>query len=155
MSPSLETDTLSGPAPEHDRNLLFLTRSIRTFAYGFFAASFALYLEARGVSSGLVGVAFSVALAGGAISTAVFSLVADRWGRRRLLQLSALLMMLGGALVASTSSRLLLLVAAAVGMLSPSGQEIGPFLSLEQAIMSNVADRRQTWAYAWYNLAAW
>lgn len=141
-------------SPVRDRNLLFLARAIRTFAYGFFAASFSLYLESRGISSGLVGVVFSVALAGGAILTTSFALIASRWGRRRLLQLTATLMILGGALVASSTNRFVLLVAAAIGMLSPSGQEIGPFMSLEQAIMSGVSEGRQTWAYAWYNLIA-
>lgn len=141
-------------SPVRDRNLLFLARAIRTFAYGFFAASFSLYLESRGISSGLVGVVFSVALAGGAILTTVFALVASRWGRRRLLQLTAALMILGGALVARSTNRFLLLIAAAIGMLSPTGQEIGPFMSLEQAIMSGVSEGRQTWAYAWYNLIA-
>jgi predicted MFS family arabinose efflux permease len=47
-----------------------------------------------------------------------------------------------------------LLVAATVGVISPSGNEIGPFLSIEQAGLSQlVPDERRTEVFARYNLA--
>jgi MFS family permease len=47
----------------------------------------------------------------------------------------------------------ILMAAAIIGVISPSGNEIGPFLSVEQASLSHLlpADRR-TQAFAWYNL---
>jgi MFS family permease len=54
---------------------------------------------------------------------------------------------------ASTTAFLVLLVAAIIGVLSPSGSEVGPFLPVEQASLTEVTpgDRR-TSIYAWYNL---
>jgi MFS family permease len=47
----------------------------------------------------------------------------------------------------------LLVVAATVGVISPGGNEIGPFLSIEQAALSHVvSDDRRTDVFAWYNL---
>src|SRR5439155_14732286 len=48
----------------------------------------------------------------------------------------------------------LLMLAAIVGVISPSGNEIGPFLSIEQAALSQlVPDQERTRVFAWYNLA--
>ena len=60
-----------------------------------------------------------------------------------------------GALATSTSFPLLLLFAA-LGTLSPGGQEIGPFQSLEQAALSEAsAEPGRVMPYAWYNLAGY
>jgi len=49
---------------------------------------------------------------------------------------------------------LILVVAAIIGVISPSGNEIGPFLSLEQAALSQLLpSEERTRAFAWYNLA--
>ena len=47
----------------------------------------------------------------------------------------------------------LLILAAIVGVISPSGNEIGPFLSIEQAALSQLLpNERRTHIFAWYNL---
>jgi MFS-type transporter involved in bile tolerance (Atg22 family) len=47
----------------------------------------------------------------------------------------------------------LLLLAATIGVISPSGNEVGPFLSIEQASLSQIVpDERRTGVFAWYNL---
>jgi MFS family permease len=47
-----------------------------------------------------------------------------------------------------------LMAAAIVGVISPSGNEIGPFLSVEQAALSQLLPgERRTRTFAWYNLA--
>jgi len=46
------------------------------------------------------------------------------------------------------------MIAAIIGVISPSGNEIGPFLSLEQAALSQLLSSEQrTRAFGWYNLA--
>jgi predicted MFS family arabinose efflux permease len=41
-----------------------------------------------------------------------------------------------------------------VGVISPSGKEVGPFLAIEQAALSHVVpDKRRTAVFAWYALA--
>jgi MFS family permease len=59
-----------------------------------------------------------------------------------------------GLAFASTSNLWLLMVAGTIGVISPSGNEVGPFLSIEQAALSHVvADRTRTEVFAWYTLA--
>jgi predicted MFS family arabinose efflux permease len=70
-----------------------------------------------------------------------------------MLKLGAGLMILAAAVFAVTQDFTLLLVAATIGVISPSGNEIGPFLSIEQAALSHlIADRQRTQVFAWYNL---
>ena len=48
---------------------------------------------------------------------------------------------------------MLLLLAATIGVISPGGNEIDPFLSVEQAALSHiVSDERRTDVFSWYNL---
>jgi MFS family permease len=64
-------------------------------------------------------------------------------------------MVLAGVLFAATRSFWLLLLAATIGVISPSGNEVGPFLAVEQAALTQALPAEQhTWIFAWYNLAA-
>jgi len=70
-----------------------------------------------------------------------------------VLILGALLMAAAGLVFASTHLWWLLLLAGIVGIISPSGHEVGPFLPIEQAALSQVVDdRRRTHVFAWYAL---
>jgi len=138
---------------KRDIYLLFSTRILRLFAYGFLSVTLALYLTALGLSEQIVGLLFTLALAGDVIISLWITTSADRIGRRRMLQLGSLLIVLAGAILASTGELLLIGIAAVVGVISPSGYEIGPFLSIEQAALSQcVRDDRRTRVFAWYNL---
>jgi MFS family permease len=46
----------------------------------------------------------------------------------------------------------LLLIAAIIGVISPSGYEVGPFLPVEQAALSQIVPELHTKVFAWYNL---
>ena len=53
-----------------------------------------------------------------------------------------------------TANPWVLLLAATIGVISPSGNEVGPFLPIEQAALSHVVDdRSRTDVFAWYTLA--
>jgi MFS family permease len=137
-----------------DGYLLIAARGLRLFAYGLLSVIFALYLTGLGFSIAQTGALFTVALAGGALTSAVVSLLADRWGRRRWLVVSALAMTVAGVALAMSDRYWMLLLVAALGALSPSGQEVGPFQPLEQAALSQtLTDPGRTLPYAWYNLA--
>jgi MFS family permease len=126
---------------------------VRMLAYGFLSVVLALYLGGLGWSGAQIGGFFTTALAGGAVTTVVIALFADRWGRRRWLVVSALLMIASGVALALSQNFVLLLLFAVLGTLSPNGQEIGAFQSLEQAALSEtLTDATQTQPYAWYNL---
>src|SRR3954467_8898133 len=63
-------------------------------------------------------------------------------------------MALAGLVFASTGNLFLLLIAGTIGVISPSGNEVGPFLSIEQAALSHVVpDRARTAVFAWYTVA--
>jgi predicted MFS family arabinose efflux permease len=63
-------------------------------------------------------------------------------------------MVLAGAVFALSRDFWVLLAAATVGVVSPAGNEVGPFLAVEQAALSQRVDpRRRTSIFAWYALA--
>ena len=139
-----------------DVRLLFITRSIRMFAYGFLSVLLALYLAQLGFSDARIGLLLSLTLVGDIGVSLWLTTAADRFGRRRTLVIGAILMMLAGVVFALTDNFLLLLIAATIGVISPSGNEVGPFLSVEQAGLSQVVpDARRTHVFGWYNLAGY
>ena len=133
-----------------DFTLLFAARMVRLFAYGFLAVVLVLYLRALGYSEARVGVLLAFTLLGDAAISLTLSTRADRLGRQRMLLLGAGLMVFGGAGMAAFDSFWLLLVAAIIGVLSPSGNELGPFLAIEQACLAEVIrDEDRTRVFAW------
>jgi len=139
---------------QRDGTLLFTTRIIRLFAYGFLSVVLALYLVEVGLTEEQVGLLLTLTLAGDASVSLWLTTTADRIGRRRMLLLGAGLMILAGVGFILTRNPILLTIAAIVGVISPSGNEIGPFLSIEQASLTQLLpDERRTRAFAWYNLA--
>jgi MFS family permease len=137
-----------------DVALLFSARSVRLFAYGALSVVLALYLSDAGLTETQIGLLFTLTLAGDAGISLWITTTADRIGRKRMLILGAGLMILAGAVFSITGNVLLLMIAAIVGVISPSGNEIGPFLSLEQAALSQLLpSENRTRAFAWYNLA--
>jgi MFS family permease len=137
-----------------DVTILFAMRTVRMAAYGGLAIVLALYLVEVGLDPGAVGLLLALTLAGDAVVSLVLTTHADRIGRRTTLLAGAGLMILGGAVFALTGEFVVLLAAAIVAVLSPSGSEVGPFLAVEQAALSEVVpDDRRTTAFAWYQVA--
>src|SRR5512136_889889 len=136
-----------------DGNFLFITRIARMFGYGFLSVVLVLYLEQIGLSQVRIGLLLTLTLIGDTIISLWITTNADRVGRRRMLIVGAILMVFAGILFATTRNFAFLLIAATIGVISPSGYEVGPFLSIEQAALSQiVADERRTQIFAWYNL---
>jgi MFS family permease len=133
-----------------DFALLFAARIFRLFAYGFLAVVLVLYLRALGYSESRVGVLLAFTLLGDAAISLSLTTRADRLGRRRMLLVGAVLMAFGGVGMAVLNNFWLLLVAAVIGVLSPSGNELGPFLAIEQACLTEVIrDEDRTRVFAW------
>src|SRR5215211_5165817 len=133
--------------------LLFSTRIIRLFCYGFLSVILALYLSETGLTEGQIGLLFTLTLVGDALISLWLTTSADRLGRKRTLILGALLMAGAGAAFVLTRNVTLLIIAAIVGVISPSANEIGPFLSVEQAGLTQlIPHKRRTQIFAWYNL---
>src|SRR5437870_4788270 len=136
-----------------DVRLLFATRLVRLFAYGFLSVVLMLYLSDLGLSENRIGLLLTLTLVGDTIISLSITTTADRIGRRKMLILGGVLMAFAGVLFAATANFLLLLIAATIGVISPSGNEVGPFLSIEQAALSQlISAERRTQIFAWYNL---
>jgi MFS family permease len=137
----------------HDGWILFATCGVRSFAYGFLSVVLGLYLDAVGLDKPAIGWIFTAALAGGAVMTVILTAVADTFGRRALLIGGAVLMALAGLVFIATDNPVLLGAAAIFGTISPSGKEVGPFLSIEQAILpQTTSDLKRTTVFSAYNL---
>lgn len=134
--------------------LLFLTRLTRLVAYGSLSVILVFYLVSLGLSESQTGLLLSLTLAGDVVISLFLTTQADRIGRRRMLIIGAILMASAGLAFAFTHNFLFLLVAGTVGVISPSGNEVGPFLSIEQAALSQVVSPEvRTEVFAWYTLA--
>jgi len=137
----------------HNIITLFSTRIIRLFCYGFLSVILALYLAQVGLPEQQIGLLFTLTLAGDAGISLWLTTTADRFGRKRTLIVGALLMLGAGVIFIITRNVLVLMAAAIIGVISPSGNEIGPFLSVEQAALSHLLpDAKRTQVFAWYNL---
>ena len=137
-----------------DTWLLLSTRFVRLFAYGALSVVLVFYLIAVGLTEAQAGVLLTLTLLGDTVVSLAITTRADRTGRKRMLVAGALLMTAAGLVLASTTDFWLLLLAATIGVISPSGHEVGPFLPIEQAALAgSVPDRSRTDVYAWYTLA--
>ena len=137
-----------------DAWLLFATRFIRLFAYGSLSVVLVFYLIGLGLSESQTGLLLTLTLVGDTVVSLYLTTRADRIGRRRMLIVGAALMAAAGLAFASTSNLWLLTLAGTIGVISPSGNEVGPFLSIEQAALSHVVtDRTRTEVFAWYTFA--
>jgi MFS family permease len=143
-----------------DAWLLFAARAVRMSGYGALGVILVLYLTSAGLDAGQVGLLLTLTLVGDTLISLWLTTHADRIGRRQTLVIGALLMAAAGMVFAAAPSLavgstlfLVLLVAATIGVLSPSGAEVGPFLPIEQSSLTEVTPSgRRTGIYAWYNL---
>ena len=140
-------------ALNRDAWLLFLTRFTRLFAYGLISVVLVFYLVGIGLTESQTGLLLTLTLLGDTAISLYLTTRADRVGRRRMLIIGALLMAAAGLVFAVTRNFFWLVVAGTIGVISPSGNEVGPFLSIEQAALSHVvSDRARTEVFAWYTL---
>src|SRR6202049_1063376 len=152
----LTTDSLPSALSTLTRDgwLLFFTRFIRLFAYGSLSVVLVFYLISLGLSDSQTGLLLTLTLVGDTVVSLYLTTRADRIGRRRMLIVGAILMAAAGLAFALTHNFLLLILAGTIGVISPSGNEVGPFLSIEQAALSHVIPgRTRTEVFAWYTLA--
>jgi MFS family permease len=137
-----------------DGKLLIAARMLRALAYGFVSFVLAIYLKQRGLSEIAIGAVMTLSILGGTVFTVLTALYADRLGRRRVLILFSLLMALSGLLFAFSNQTIFFLAAALIGAINATGYEIGPFLSIEQAILAQIGpDAKRNQLFAFYNMA--
>ena len=134
--------------------LLFITRFTRLFAYGSLSVILIFYLTGIGLTEAQAGLVLTLTLVGDVVVSLYLTTRADRIGRRRMLIIGSILMAAAGLAFALTSNLLFLVIAGTVGVISPSGNEVGPFLSIEQAALSQIVPAAaRTEVFAWYTLS--
>ncbi|RDA94473.1 hypothetical protein CP533_2294 [Ophiocordyceps camponoti-saundersi (nom. inval.)] len=136
-----------------DTKLLILQRFVRMFAYGGSSLILVSYLSSLGISDSRIGLFMALTLVGDVVISLGLSLVTDGLGRRRMLTVGSLLMGISGIMFGLSANFWLLLAAATIGIISPCGNEIGPFRAIEESTLSQLtpADDRAD-VFAWYNL---
>ncbi len=127
-------------------------------AYGSIGLILALYLHEVGLSDKELGAVLALSLLGDAALSLVVTLFADRVGRKKMLLLGCAFKMLAAVLfcLMRGASIVFIAFAACIGVVSPSGNEVGPFMALEQSIMSELLSPSvRTTAFAWYNVVGY
>src|SRR5436190_22152010 len=74
-----------------DGALLFVTRGVRMFSYGFLSVALVLYLKAVGLTETQIGLLLTMTLFGDVALSLWITTAADRVGRKRMLILGAML----------------------------------------------------------------
>jgi MFS family permease len=119
-----------------DFNLLLAARVLRAFGFGFSAILVAGHLQSRGLSPTWIGVVLAIGLGSASLIGLAAAWLAARIGRRRTLALVGVLMALCGVDLALASTSWLLLLAGLTGMMGLASADLGPFLAVEQAMLT-------------------
>ncbi len=136
-----------------DRFLLLASRGLRAFGFGFAAVLIGVHLERRGLPAGLIGLTLGLGLAAASLSGLVSASLAARLSRRRVLAASGVLMALTGVDLAFATSPVLLVLSGLTGMLGAASVDLGPFASVEQAVLAEtVSSAGRNVAFARYSL---
>src|ERR1700674_1678482 len=136
-----------------DRALLLGARGLRAFGFGFAAVLIGVHLEKRGLPAGLIGLTGGLGLAGGSLSGLATAGLAARVGRRWALAVSGVLMALTGVDLALATQPALLVFSGLTGMLGAASVDLGPFASVEQAVLAEaVPPAARNVAFARYSL---
>jgi MFS family permease len=141
---------------DRDGKLIFLEKTIRTVPYGFLGVIFGVYLAQLGFDGLAIGIVLTLTVLSSAVYTFITSFVADRIGRRRTLVIFALADFVAGTFLFVSTDWWAPAIAGIVGNMTVGAGEVGPFLSLEQAILPKTADSsRRTLAFSVYNLVGY
>src|SRR5919108_3236026 len=125
----------------HDAKVLMASRGIRAFAFSYLNVVFAIYLDRLGYSTVTIGIIFSVAYLSGAVLTALWGSLSDRYGRRQILMLLALLTIVSNGIFVFFSGLVFILVAVIIanvgaGGSAGGGSGGGPFNPVEEALLA-------------------
>ncbi|MFB9953019.1 MFS transporter [Rhizobium puerariae] len=135
---------------------ILIARILRSAAYGALATVLSIHLERIGLGAVEVGAVLTSALIGSLVANILWSLTADRFGRRRTVVVMALVMAVSGFIFAVTTDIWLLVITAFAGTISATASEVGPFQSIDQAMLPQIVPPgHRTWAFSIYNMAAY
>ncbi|GAB1206829.1 hypothetical protein APSETT445_005531 [Aspergillus pseudonomiae] len=136
-----------------DVKLLCAQRFVRLFAYGGSTLILASYLSSLNISDAQIGLFMTLTLVGDVVISFFLTLFADAMGRKAVLLLGSALMVGSGVIFAVFDNFWILLAAAVLGVISPSGNEIGPFRAVEESTLAHLTPHESlSDIFAWYSL---
>jgi len=132
---------------------VMLTKFLRVFVSSLISIILPVYLLMDNWDIGFVGLITSLTILSAIPFNILVTYYIRRIGERRLLVVLSALMALSGVLFAWKQNYMVLIFAAVIGLVSANGTETGPFQSIEQAILSGMADEKgRTKMFSYYNL---
>ena len=114
---------------------ILVARAARSVAYGALAVVLAEALAARGFSPVGIGAAITVALLAGALTSALSGRLVRTFGSRATFATGGLAMIVAAALMGGGEPAVV--CACLLGVVSPGGQDVGPFAAIEQAVLAH------------------
>ncbi|HTY80589.1 MAG TPA: MFS transporter [Candidatus Bathyarchaeia archaeon] len=136
--------------------LVFIAKTVRTFCYGALGVLLPVYLVELGMDARQLGIAVTLTLLASTAMTFMIRWPAERWGPRAALMAQAALIVVSALAFLLTRQPWLVVAAAMAGNLAAGTGETGPFLSLEQVIVTRATSRaRLTTILSWYNLTGY
>ncbi|KAJ5722983.1 hypothetical protein N7488_001018 [Penicillium malachiteum] len=136
-----------------DVKYLCAQRFVRLFAYGGSTLILVSYLSAIGILDDGIGLFMTLTLVGDVVISFFLTLFADAMGRKAVLSLGSLMMAASGIVFALSGNYWVLLAAAVFGVISPSGNEIGPFRAVEESTLAHLTPHELlSDVFAWYSL---
>ncbi|KAI5958037.1 hypothetical protein KGF57_002845 [Candida theae] len=134
-----------------DVYIIIALRMIRLIGFGSTSLILALYLKTLGIDESYIGFFMTLTFVGDLTTSFLLSLVTDQIGRKRVLVLCSVLMLATGVVFTTLDNYYLLLVTAVIGILTPSGGEVGPFRTIEQSSIASLCNQTErSDIYAWY-----
>jgi MFS family permease len=114
---------------------VLLSRAARSLAYGALAVVLAEALAVRGFSPVGIGAAITVALLAGAVTSAIAGRLVRTFGSRTTFAVGGIAMIAAAALLSGGEPAVV--CACLLGVVSPGGQDVGPFAAIEQAVLAD------------------
>jgi MFS family permease len=140
------------PKGSRDVRIVFASKTLRTFCYGFLGVLLPIHLSELGMDAVGVGLSVTLTLVGSALLTWGVRRPVERWGSRAALVGLSILSVVAALLFLSARDPWLVVLAAMLGNVAVGTGETGPFLSVEQVVVTRATppDRR-TQALSVYN----
>lgn len=121
-----------------DVKLLWVSVFLRLLSYGVTNQVLTLFLNAIRMSESEIGWFMSLTLVGDVVCSYILTWYADLWGRRTVLIYGSVMMVLSGLVFTFSTNFYWLLTFAIFGVISPSSDEVGPFKSIEEAMLAHI-----------------
>lgn len=136
-----------------DVKILLASVFLRRASFGITSQVLTLFLVAIGITKSSVGVFMTLTLVGDTLISLMLTWYSDMIGRRLVMIAGCVLMIAAGVAFSQSLNFWVLLTAAVVGVISTSGDETGPFKSVEEACLSHLVQQElRAYIFATYGL---